>query len=689
MPIAPSRPDLCSGEHKGSIWHQTSFSEVSGPKLPPDSRNNTQKSVISRTPIENNQKLRHHVQGEHSLERVQSPQQTPHIPPETNFMEILFNNITDFENGGDDAITGTAGFYAAITPNDTPDLSLGSLSSGRTSSSYSSEGTSSNVTVDIGFDTCYPFAFGQDGGLSVQRRTTNLSGLTCPGFAWDEVNPDFDKPFSLDTSFFQLNAIDHHTNNSQPPISNVNNKEGKLPEHSPTAQAVKSVAEKSHGEKSTERESGRLDADDIRPLLGETIEGSSQFNSTPESADESTTSSDYDDDDIASDISDDILRQLKEPLLQKLLYAYSTHALSKNGGEREAKGSKNSGVSDSAICVATGKQTVVSYQYPSNSNPSKRKRQGPSQNNGNDEDEEEEEELPPRKRAQPLKEGSLLACPFAKWKPLSYQSCYKYRLKEINRVKQHLHRYHRMPLYCPTCWEIFKDEKTFYPHIQSRSCFQQPRREIEGMTSTQQQHLERKADRKLSQSGKWYSIFSILFPGSPLPKSAYLESDLSAELLDFQKFMATDGLAIVEQTVHEQIPANLMPQTEEIVTFSHVLFQQAIPEILKKYEATRPHNSSPDSGYESLCLPGNSNSMPDEHRVDEGSRLEAICETADPIPNDPSLAAHASTWVSDDLLVPNKSDTDSLGNTMAMEELFRFDTTWDEHVQNYNLSINQ
>lgn len=151
--------------------------------------------------------------------------------------------------------------------------------------------------------------------------------------------------------------------------------------------------------------------------------------------------------------------------------------------------------------------------------------------------------------------------------------------------------------------------------------------------------LDRRIDRTLSRSDQWYSIYSILFPGSPLPSSAYMESDLAAELLDFQKFMETDGLHIVMQTVHEQIPANLAPQTEELVEFSQVLFQQAIPEILKKYEATRQHNSSPDSGFESLNMRSSNQSTPGEHNIDDGMRMEPILETMNPIPLAPDVNA--------------------------------------------------
>ncbi|KAI0552900.1 hypothetical protein F4679DRAFT_28524 [Xylaria curta] len=641
MPITPFQPSLWPGEHEGNKRDFTSLSQVSEPKFPPNHESHSQKPIISQAPIENTQSSLHCVQGEPSS---QQPQRLEEMPLTFDPTELPFG-ISDPPNDGamlDIAVCRT------LSPNDTPESMVTSASSSELNS-QPSDGVPLTVTLEMSIgsrDAFSPYAVG----------TPKISYL------WDEVDADFDKPFTLSASFFSPDRIDKCKHNS----FNDNNKEGELPEPPPSLNS------------SNVRELCRFNMDDIKPPPGESTEGSSLSNSTPRSADESTTSSDYEDD-IISDTSD-VLKPLIEPLLQKLLSAYSRYTLGKKSEDGEAKQSSNSGVPGSAISVATGKQTVTGHQYSRNSNPTKRKRQDLSRSNDNGEDEDEEKEPPPRKRVEQLKEDALLACPFVKWKPLSYRSCHKYIMKDIRRVKQHLRRNHMRPLYCPTCWETFKVEETFYSHIEGRSCLPKPKRELEGVTSTQQGLLEHKADRKLSRSDQWYAIFSILFPDSPRPRSAYLESDLSAELLDFQNFMATDGLEIVEQTVHEQIPTSLIPQTEEIVTFSQVVFQQAIPEILKKYEATRPHNSSPDSGYESLDLTSSSHSMTDEHKVDEGTRMEPIFETIDPIPKDTSRVDYTTSCAPNDLLGLDDNVENFLEPMIGMEEFLSSDVIGSEDV---------
>ncbi|KAI0541362.1 hypothetical protein GGR58DRAFT_510954 [Xylaria digitata] len=411
----------------------------------------------------------------------------------------------------------------------------------------------------------------------------------------------------------------------------------------------------------------------------DSVPGSILSHSSACSTDESTTSSDYEDD-IAFDSNQSILAPLTEPLLGKLISAYFCDAIGRGSEQEETEKTNDRGVSDSAIFVTSEQHTGTGQ------NSTKRKREDLSQGRDGGEDEDEEPAPPEKKQAVPLKEGALLACPFAKWNPLSYHSCYKYIMKDIRRVKQHLRRNHKRPLYCPTCWNTFKDEQTFYSHIESRACLPRPKVELEGLTTTQQESLERKVDRKLSKSDQWYSIFSILFPNSPRPESAYLESNLSAELLSFQKFMAVDGLEIVEQTAREQIPADLIPQTEEIVVFSQVLFQQAIPKILKKYEVTNPHISSPDSGYGTLSnVPINSRSIPDGHKVDDWKGVETIPETKNPILEEPRSAPNATFSTPIEPIITSYDspgaflenlDTFGVGGNFAVD----WDRLWGEEV---------
>ncbi|TGJ86142.1 hypothetical protein E0Z10_g2669 [Xylaria hypoxylon] len=115
----------------------------------------------------------------------------------------LLSGVTGLEMGGDGAIFDM-NVYRAITPNDTPESSKDSALS--EPNSDVSEGVALNVTLDMGFGTWDPFALGHDGMNLDMGNVDNLPVLPYSGFSWDEVNPDFDKPFALDTSLFSLDA---------------------------------------------------------------------------------------------------------------------------------------------------------------------------------------------------------------------------------------------------------------------------------------------------------------------------------------------------------------------------------------------------------------------------------------------------------------------------------------------------
>ncbi|KAJ8128940.1 hypothetical protein O1611_g4692 [Lasiodiplodia mahajangana] len=116
----------------------------------------------------------------------------------------LLSGVTGLEMGGGGAILDM-NVYRALTPNDTPESSKDSASS--EPNSDVSEGVALNVTLDMGFGSWDPFGFGLDPSANVEfGNPDNLSGMAYHGFAWEDHEPDFDKPFALDTTFFSLDV---------------------------------------------------------------------------------------------------------------------------------------------------------------------------------------------------------------------------------------------------------------------------------------------------------------------------------------------------------------------------------------------------------------------------------------------------------------------------------------------------
>ncbi|KAI0481694.1 hypothetical protein F4859DRAFT_529450 [Xylaria cf. heliscus] len=129
---------------------------------------------------------------------VGEPMGTTTIDPQE-----LLSAVTSVEMGGNGAILDM-NVYRSLTPNDTPESSKDSAASELNSDV--SEGVALNVTLDMGFGTWEPFAQGHETPILDLESYNSMPVVQYPDLSWDDVNPDFDKPFTLDSSFFSLEA---------------------------------------------------------------------------------------------------------------------------------------------------------------------------------------------------------------------------------------------------------------------------------------------------------------------------------------------------------------------------------------------------------------------------------------------------------------------------------------------------
>ncbi|OTB11938.1 hypothetical protein K445DRAFT_26193 [Daldinia sp. EC12] len=117
--------------------------------------------------------------------------------------------VGGIESGGGGAIFDM-NVYRAITPNDTPESMKDSATS--EPNSDVSEGVSLNLQLNMGLDVWHPFGGGPNVDLDSGDLDLNGADLGAadenmmPLISWDDVNPDFAKDFTLDTSFYSLDT---------------------------------------------------------------------------------------------------------------------------------------------------------------------------------------------------------------------------------------------------------------------------------------------------------------------------------------------------------------------------------------------------------------------------------------------------------------------------------------------------
>jgi len=147
-----------------------------------------------------------------------------------------------------------------------------------------------------------------------------------------------------------------------------------------------------------------------------------------------------------------------------------------------------------------------------------------------------------RKKLKPnTAQPRFLACPYWKQNPDRHRQCCKLALKRIRDVKQHLHRRHTPKFYCQRCFVIFLNDQSLQDHIISLPCRREPQAQLHGISHSQHRELSRKSNPRFTEENQWFAIWHILFPGSERPVSAYIDSELSADLCLFREFWQNSG----------------------------------------------------------------------------------------------------------------------------------------------------
>ncbi|KAF6816182.1 hypothetical protein CPLU01_13927 [Colletotrichum plurivorum] len=120
---------------------------------------------------------------------------------------------------------------------------------------------------------------------------------------------------------------------------------------------------------------------------------------------------------------------------------------------------------------------------------------------------------------------SLFACPYYKLDSIKRLQCFKFQLKRVKNVKQHLIRKHAAhEWYCPICRLRFPRPGDRDHHIKQRSCFtnETSAQEDGAMTPEQRRFIAKRTDPRLSEPRQWYSLFMAIFPSGLVPKTPYL-----------------------------------------------------------------------------------------------------------------------------------------------------------------------
>jgi hypothetical protein len=273
----------------------------------------------------------------------------------------------------------------------------------------------------------------------------------------------------------------------------------------------------------------------------------------------------------------------------------------------------------STVNTAAGSTSTATNSGKSATSTGK-KRNNRKRGSSEERESEDDQEVPEKKsRASKKAFGHQVsfACPFAKKDPLKYRGCYAYVLSRIRDVKQHLSRYHQLPIYCPRCMCTFETEDERDEHIRSSSCVVQDTVSYEGVTRAQKVQLTQRVSSKMTLEDQWFTIFDILFPGhTPRPRSAYINVELTVELEGFQDLMYAEGPNIILTAIRSRgIHVATMENEERDLS---ALLQSAIEEGLQLIAQRWSANTIPDPNASRAAAAAGSSSSRVSHAI-EGS----------------------------------------------------------------------
>ena len=237
----------------------------------------------------------------------------------------------------------------------------------------------------------------------------------------------------------------------------------------------------------------------------------------------------------------------------------------------------------------------------------------------------------------------LLACPFCKKDPQRHRACYRKILTKISYVKQHLSRFHRLPIYCSVCYATFDSEDIRDDHARSRSCDEQPKIAWEGVSEVQKKELQKRVSPKMSEEDQWYMIFEVLFPGEPRPRSAYVDTDLAEDLRAFRDFAMNHGPRIIGERLRwEGYSFDQESNYQGLGAFHDTVIADGIQAIFERWQESEIRTAVSDS---MIPLDGDAEDGVQSHSGGSSSKTLVQCPAADtsPVPFAEEIWSNAPT----------------------------------------------
>lgn len=180
--------------------------------------------------------------------------------------------------------------------------------------------------------------------------------------------------------------------------------------------------------------------------------------------------------------------------------------------------------------------------------------------------------------------GRSPPCPFYIRNRQTHRTCLtRYRLRNMEDVREHLWAIHRQPLFCPVCGQTFSKSVDCNGHIRSRTCNPQILLPIfEGVTISQIQELARQDELPLSMENRWLAMWNTIFPGEERPLSWFHTTDEELRVHALRRIWDLHRHSIVESFLKTQVLQLhvVSDEGEAVEALQNTVLNRAIDKVL-------------------------------------------------------------------------------------------------------------
>ncbi|KAI1344432.1 hypothetical protein F5Y15DRAFT_112066 [Xylariaceae sp. FL0016] len=261
------------------------------------------------------------------------------------------------------------------------------------------------------------------------------------------------------------------------------------------------------------------------------------------------------------DVVSQIVRSYRDRLLDSLM---------KESGNLMTQGSIVSHAGGAETSQSTPQAGSSSSNGTSTSTRRRNARHGKKRLNSSYDDENEEDSSKrERLDAAPSEANRRLACPYYRRCPerhAHWRSCAGPGWDSVHRVKEHVYRRHKLPIYCSRCWKEFQTSTELDDHYrQLQLCETLPKRntECEGYDKEQEKILKKRTKDGKTEHEKWNEMYRILFPSgdeATIPTPYYDTNAYASWKRD-----RNDELNRCEQCLRAEFPRLIQERLQEVI----------------------------------------------------------------------------------------------------------------------------